>query len=65
MSDGSENNTTSGRVASKGDGILSNPAIDFANEDIILQNSNTTMISEDIGATVRKLTVRSWRQRWD
>ncbi len=65
MSDGSENNTTSGRVASMGDGILSNPAIDLVNEDIILQNSNTAMISQDINANVKKLTVRSWRQRWD
>ncbi len=62
--DGSENNVTAGRIDSKGDGILSNPAVDFANGAIIFQNSNTTMMTQDISASVRKLTVRAWRQRY-
>ncbi len=65
LHDGSENNTTAGRTQAMGDGILSNPAIDIVNEDIIMQNSNTSMVSQDIDATVKKLTVRAWRQKWN
>ena len=65
LTDGSENNTTNNRVDAMGDGILSNPAIDIVNEDIIMQNSNTSMVSQDIDAAVKKLTVRSWRQKWN
>jgi type IV pilus assembly protein PilY1 len=64
-SNGTENNTTTGRVNSKGDGILSNPSIDLVNEDIILQSSTTTMISQDIDIDLQRLIVRSWRQRWN
>ncbi|MGH7680934.1 MAG: pilus assembly protein, partial [Candidatus Eiseniibacteriota bacterium] len=63
--DGSANNTTAGRVESMGDGILSNPAVDLVNADLILQNTNTAMISKDINANVQKLNVRSWRQKWN
>jgi type IV pilus assembly protein PilY1 len=63
--DGSENNTTAGRVENMGDGILSNPAVDLVNEDIIMQNSNTSMISKDINANLQRMTVRSWRQKWN
>jgi type IV pilus assembly protein PilY1 len=63
--DGSANNTTTGRVESMGDGILSNPAVDLVNADLILQNTNTAMISKDINANVQRLNVRSWRQKWN
>jgi type IV pilus assembly protein PilY1 len=63
--DGTENNTTNNRVESTGDGILSTPAVDLAHENIILQNSDTSMITKDIDITSQKLMVRSWRQRWD
>ena len=62
---GQENNTTSGRVEAMGDGILSNPAVDLVNEDIIMQNSNTSMVSKDINANLQKMTVRAWRQKWN
>lgn len=65
LKDGSENNTTANRIKSMGDGILSNPAVDLVNEDIIMQNSNTTMVSEDINANLQRMVVRSWRQKWD
>lgn len=63
--DGSANNTTTGRVESMGDGILSNPAVDLVNADLILQNTNTAMISKDINANIQRVNVRWWRQRWN
>jgi type IV pilus assembly protein PilY1 len=62
---GSENNTTSGRVQSMGDGILADPTVDLVNEQLILQSSNAVLLTEDISADLKKLLVRSWRQRFN
>jgi type IV pilus assembly protein PilY1 len=62
---GAERNTTAGRVQSMGDGVLSNPSVDLVNEDIILQSSNATMITQSIGVALQRLVVRSWRQVWN
>jgi type IV pilus assembly protein PilY1 len=64
-SNGSENNTTSGRVESMGDGILADPSVDLVNEALILQSSNAVLLTHDINAGLRKLMVRSWRQKWN
>lgn len=63
--DGSENDTTNDRVESKGDGVLSDPSVDLVNEDIILQSSDTSVLTEDTKGTVRRIVIRSWRQLWD
>ncbi len=60
-----ENNNLSARVESKGDGVLSNPTVDIANEEIIFQSSDTSLISHDIDIALQKVLVRSWRQRWN
>jgi type IV pilus assembly protein PilY1 len=62
---GTANNTTADRVQSMGDGILADPSVDLLSEQIILQSSNAVLLTEDISAGVRKLIVRSWRQRWN
>jgi len=64
-SNGTERNVTTNRVTSMGDGILSNPSVDIVNDDILLQSSNATMVSQNIDATLKKLVVRSWRQVWN
>ncbi len=63
--DESENDTIADRVESKGDGILSDPSVDLVNEDIILQSSDTSMLTEDTKGTIRRIVIRSWRQLWD
>lgn len=60
---GAENNTTTGRSQSMGDGILADPSVDLVNEDILLQSSNAVLIKQDISVGLRKLMVRSWRQK--
>lgn len=62
---GAENNTTSGRVESKGSGILSEPSVDLVNEQLVLQSSGTGLITKGFNAGLRKLVVRSWRQKWN
>lgn len=62
---GSENNTTAGRVESKGSGILADPAVDIVNEQIVMQSSNSSLHTKDVNAGLRKLVVRSWRQKWN
>jgi type IV pilus assembly protein PilY1 len=62
---GSENNTTAGRVASQGSGILADPSVDLVNEDLVLQSSNASLITHGFNAGLKKLVVRSWRQKWN
>ena len=62
---GVENNVTTGRVTSAGTGILSDPSVDLINEDLVLQSSNASLITQDFNAGLRKLQVRSWRQKWN
>ncbi|MEQ1831639.1 MAG: PilC/PilY family type IV pilus protein [Candidatus Eisenbacteria bacterium] len=64
-SNGTENNTTTGRNQSMGDGILADPTVDLVNEQLILQSSNAVLLTEDISVGLRKLMVRSWRQKWN
>lgn len=60
---GSENNTTNGRSQNMGDGIIADPTVDLVNEDLLLQSSNAVLIKQDISTGLRKLLVRSWRQK--
>lgn len=62
---GTENNVTSGRVSSQGTGMLSDPIVDLVNEDILIQSSNTSVVNQGINAGLKKLVVRSWRQKWN
>jgi len=60
---GTENQTTAGRSQAMGDGILADPSVDLINEDIILQSSNAVLLTQNINAGLRRLIVRSWRQK--
>jgi type IV pilus assembly protein PilY1 len=62
---GGENNSINGRNQSMGDGILADPAVDLVNEQLLLQSSNAVLLTEDISADLKKLLVRSWRQKWN
>ncbi len=62
---GTENNTTAGRVASQGSGILSDPSVDLVNEKLVMQSSNASLINHGFNAGLKKLVVRSWRQKWN
>jgi Tfp pilus tip-associated adhesin PilY1 len=64
-SNGTENNTTAGRVDAMGDGILADPSVDLVNEALILQSSNAVLLTHHINAGLKKLMVRSWRQKWN
>ena len=62
---GTENNTTAGRVVSKGSGILADPSVDLVNEKLILQSSNASLVTHGFNAGLKRLVVRSWRQKWN
>jgi type IV pilus assembly protein PilY1 len=62
---GGEQNTIAGRGQSMGDGILADPTVDLLNEKLILQSSNAVLLTEDLNANVKRLAVRSWRQKWN
>ncbi|MCC6348448.1 MAG: hypothetical protein IT347_02520 [Candidatus Eisenbacteria bacterium] len=62
---GSENNTTAGRVESKGAGILADPSVDIVNEQLVLQSSNASLLTKSFNAGLKRLVVRSWRQKWN
>jgi len=64
-SNGTANNVTTDRVQSMGDGILADPSVDLASEQIIFQSSNAVLLTESVGGGLRRLMVRSWRQRWN
>jgi type IV pilus assembly protein PilY1 len=63
--DGSENDTTDGRVEDLGSGIGSEPVFDFANEQIMVQLNDTRISVTDVQMEIRRLIVRSWRERWN
>jgi Tfp pilus tip-associated adhesin PilY1 len=63
--DGSENDTTEGRIEDLGTGIGSEPVFDFANEQIIIQLNDTRIAVQDVQMDIRRLIVRSWQERWD
>lgn len=60
--DGSENDTTSDRTYDLDDGIGSQPVFDLANEQIIVQSSETKLSVKDSPSSIRKIIVRSWRE---
>lgn len=62
---GTENNVTTGRVESKGAGILADPSVDLVNETLILQSSNSNLVTKPFNAGLKRLVVRSWRQKWN
>lgn len=62
---GAENNTTSGRSQSMGDGMLSDPTVDLVNEAILLQSSNAVVMSQTISGGLKKLMVRGWHRKWN
>jgi type IV pilus assembly protein PilY1 len=62
---GSEHNVTTDRSESMGDGIIADPTVDLVNEQLILQSSNAVLMTEDISVNLKKLMVRSWRQKWN
>jgi type IV pilus assembly protein PilY1 len=62
---GTENNTTSGRSQSMGDGMLADPTVDLVNEAILLQSSNAVVMSQTVQGGLKKLLVRGWRQKWN
>ncbi len=60
---GAENNVVTDRGKSMGDGILADPTVDILNEQLILQSSNAVLLTEDISVGLKRLMVRSWRQK--
>jgi hypothetical protein len=62
---GMSNQVTTGRVQSEGDGILADPSVDLLSESIILQSSNTVLLTESLGSSIKRLMVKSWRQKWN
>jgi type IV pilus assembly protein PilY1 len=62
---GAVSHTTSGRVEYQGSGILSDPSVDLMNEDLILQSSNASLLTHRFDSGLRRLAVRSWRQKWN
>ncbi|MCX5801048.1 MAG: PilC/PilY family type IV pilus protein [Candidatus Eisenbacteria bacterium] len=59
---GTENNTTAGRVKSIGSGIFSEPVFDLPSETIILQNTYAELTSEDAVGVFQHIVVHSWRE---
>ena len=62
---GMSNQVTTGRVQSEGDGILADPSVDLLSSSIILQSSNTVLLTESLGSSIKRLMVKSWRQKWN
>ena len=62
---GSENNTVAGRVEQKAGGILADPTLDLVNETLVLQSSNASLVTKGLSISLKKLVVRSWRQRFN
>jgi Tfp pilus tip-associated adhesin PilY1 len=61
---GNEDNGTDKRVDDLGDGIASEPVFDFANEDIVIQFNDTSILTQDVMGQFTRMIVRSWRQRY-
>jgi type IV pilus assembly protein PilY1 len=59
---GTENNTTEGRVESIGKGIYSEPVFDLATQSIFLQNTYAELATEESKGTFQHIVVRSWRE---
>ncbi|MHB8078477.1 MAG: pilus assembly protein [Candidatus Krumholzibacteriia bacterium] len=48
-----------------GEGIASRPVVDLANEQLIVQSSDATITTAEIGVPLNRITVRSWRENFD
>lgn len=48
-----------------GQGVASRPVIDIVNETVIVQSSDATILVQDIGQTIFRLTVRAWQENFD
>ena len=62
---GTEHDTVSGRSQSMGDGILASPSVDLVNGELVIQSSNAVLLTEALNANLRRIAVRSWRQKWN
>ncbi len=48
-----------------GEGIASRPVVDLANEELVIQTSDATIVTTEIGVPISRLTVRSWQEDFD
>jgi len=58
-------NTVAGRVQGEGDGILTDPTVDLMSNTLILQSSSAVILSSSLGSSVKRMMVKSWRQKWN
>ena len=63
--DDDSNDTIDNRIEDIGEGISTKPVIDLANEDVIIQGSDTRIHVRDAQGIIRQLIVRSWRQMYN
>jgi len=59
------NDGIEGRVEELGEGVATKPVIDIANENVIVQGSDTRIHVRDTANSLRQLIVRSWRQLYN
>ena len=59
------NDGIEGRVEELGEGVVTKPVIDIANENVIVQGSDTRIHVRDTANSLRQLIVRSWRQLYN
>ncbi len=59
------NDGIEGRVEELGEGVATRPVIDIANENVIVQGSDTRIHVRDTVNNLRQLIVRSWRQLYN
>ena len=60
-----EDGETLDRDEDLGEGIASRPVVDLANEQLIVQSSDATITTAEIGVPLSRITVRSWRENFD
>lgn len=63
--DESEDDYTEKRRNDLGEGIYSEPTIDLANEDVLVQSTKTAIESRDAKGRILRVLVRSWRERYN
>jgi len=63
--DGTEDDGDDERRNNLGDGIYSEPTVDLANEDIIVQSTKTKITTRDAKGEILRIIVRSWRQQYN
>jgi type IV pilus assembly protein PilY1 len=60
-----EDGETDPRDVDIGEGIASQPVADIVNEQVVVQASDAEIITQEIGPTIFRLTVRSWQESYD